>query len=70
MSTSASLRKYFSKFGRVIDCAVLADGNTKRSRGFGFVEFGDHLPEGIYREHVIDQRRCGVREYSYRADQM
>jgi len=65
-STSMSLREYFSPFGRVLDSAVLSDGQTKRSRGFGFVEFADSIPEGLCgKEHIIDDRRCGVREYAY-----
>ena len=31
------LRAYFGKWGTVIDCLVLRDKNTEKSRGFGFV---------------------------------
>jgi len=49
-----------------LDVAILADGETKKSRGFGFVEFDGDIPEGILdREHMIEQRRCGVRRYEY-----
>jgi len=66
MTTTESLRKYFEEFGTVLDVAILADGETKKSRGFGFVEFEGGIPDGILdREHMIEQRRCGVRRYDY-----
>lgn len=37
--TSDDLRDAFSKFGNVIDAVVITDRETRRSRGFGFVEF-------------------------------
>jgi len=33
------LRDYFNKFGEVLDCIVMKDPKTKKSRGFGFVTF-------------------------------
>jgi hypothetical protein len=66
MTTTESLRKYFETFGTVLDVAILSDGETKKSRGFGFVEFEGDIPDGILdREHMIEQRRCGVRRYEY-----
>ena len=38
--TSEELKKIFSEFGNVIDAVVITDRETRRSRGFGFVEFG------------------------------
>ena len=32
---------YFSQFGEVIDCVVMKNSGTNRSRGFGFVTFED-----------------------------
>merc|ERR1719473_2433907 len=65
-STSDTLREYFSQFGPILDSSVLADSVTKRSRGFGFVEFEGGIPEGVIgRDHIIGKRRCGVREYEY-----
>lgn len=37
--TSDDLRDAFSKFGNVTDAVVITDRETRRSRGFGFVEF-------------------------------
>lgn len=38
--TSEELKKMFSEFGNVVDAVVITDRETRRSRGFGFVEFG------------------------------
>lgn len=35
----AEFRKYFEKFGSVVDAVVMFDRQTQRSRGFGFVTF-------------------------------
>merc|ERR1719262_335681 len=66
-ATSAkTLRQYFSQFGVLVDAAVIADGATRRSRGFGFVEFAGGIPKGVLdHEHLIENRRCGVRPYTY-----
>lgn len=32
------LKSFFSAYGKVIDCAIVKDRETQRSRGFGFVE--------------------------------
>ncbi|MFZ4633255.1 MAG: ATP-binding protein [Saprospiraceae bacterium] len=37
--TDAQLESYFSQFGEVVDATVSLDRNTKKSRGFGSVEF-------------------------------
>lgn len=67
-STPGVLREYFGQYGRILDAAVLADGPTKRSRGFGFVEFAEKIPDGLLqRDHIIEKRRCGVRPYNYTA---
>merc|ERR1719316_2540070 len=67
-ATSAkTLRAYFAQFGMLLDAAVIADGAPRRSRGFGFVEFAGGIPEGVLdHEHLIENRRCGVRPYTYR----
>ena len=40
-TTQESLLSYFSQFGEVIDCVVMKNSGTSRSRGFGFVTFAD-----------------------------
>ena len=37
-ATEDSLKEAFSKFGTVETVAIITDGETGRSRGFGFVE--------------------------------
>ena len=36
-----TLLRYFSRFGEVIDCVVMKNADTGRSRGFGFVTFSN-----------------------------
>merc|ERR1719453_1882645 len=65
-TTTEDLRNYFSDFGTVTDSCVITDATSKTSRGFGFVEFEGKIPEGLLeQQHIIDQRRCGVREYGH-----
>jgi hypothetical protein len=65
-TTTEDLRSYFSDFGVVTDACVITDSSSKASRGFGFVEFEEKIPEGLLdQQHIIDQRRCGVREYGH-----
>lgn len=39
--TGDELREYFSPYGNVIECQIMIDHNSGRSRGFGFVTFDD-----------------------------
>lgn len=51
-----SLRDYFSQFGEVVECTVMRDGATGRSRGFGFLTFRDPKTVNIVmvKEHQLD----------------
>ena len=40
-TTDDTLRAAFEKYGQVTDAKVIMDRETGRSRGFGFVTFGD-----------------------------
>lgn len=63
-TTSLSLRDYFSKFGGIVDVAVVRDKTTGRSRGFGFCSFSS--PDVAQRcleteKHVIDGTQVELR---------
>lgn len=40
-TTESSLTDHFSAFGDVVEAKVITDRDTGRSRGFGFVSYGD-----------------------------
>merc|ERR1719408_716950 len=65
-STAESLIKHFCEFGKISDASVIHEAVSRKSRGFGYVEFAEKIPDGLLdMEHFIDQRRCGVRGYKY-----
>ncbi|PHH84652.1 hypothetical protein CDD83_1609 [Cordyceps sp. RAO-2017] len=55
-TTDDSLREYFSQFGEVVECTVMRDSSTGRSRGFGFLTFKDPKTVNIVmvKEHFLD----------------
>uniref|UniRef100_UPI00358F280F heterogeneous nuclear ribonucleoprotein A1-like n=1 Tax=Myxine glutinosa TaxID=7769 RepID=UPI00358F280F len=58
-TTEETLKKYFEKWGQVMECVVLKDSKTRHSRGFGFVEFSDVSEVDAVmseRPHRIDNR--------------
>jgi len=40
-TTSESLAQAFSSYGEIVECKVIEDRETRRSRGFGFVTFAN-----------------------------
>ncbi|XP_045461486.1 heterogeneous nuclear ribonucleoprotein 27C isoform X5 [Harmonia axyridis] len=40
-TTQDNLQRYFARYGEVIDCVVMKNAESGRSRGFGFVTFSD-----------------------------
>jgi RNA-binding protein Musashi len=55
-TTEESLKNYFSKFGEVVDCTVMRDNVTGRSRGFGFLDFAEakSVNRVLAEEHFLD----------------
>ncbi|KAM3413744.1 hypothetical protein BST61_g10432 [Cercospora zeina] len=55
-TTDQSLKDYFSQFGEVVECTVMRDGATGRSRGFGFLTFKDPKTVNtvMVKEHSLD----------------
>lgn len=47
------LRKYFGTYGAVADAVVMVDRRTNRSRGFGFVRFGNGIQGYAASEAVL-----------------
>ncbi|KAL9925831.1 heterogeneous nuclear ribonucleoprotein 27C [Glossina fuscipes] len=48
-TTQENLSRYFCRFGDIIDCVVMKNNESGRSRGFGFVTFAD--PANV--QHVL-----------------
>ncbi|XP_076309767.1 heterogeneous nuclear ribonucleoprotein A1-like 2 isoform X2 [Tachypleus tridentatus] len=38
-TTEDSLKEHFEKWGEIVDCVVVRDPNTRKSRGFGFITY-------------------------------
>ncbi|CAG5131834.1 unnamed protein product [Candidula unifasciata] len=58
-SDEKSLRNHFEGWGEIVDCVVMRDPNTKRSRGFGFITYKEAsmIDEAqANRPHKIDNR--------------
>ncbi len=59
------LQQLFSQFGEVLECRIITERATGRSRGYGFVEVGDDdLQEIIEKANGIelDGRKLVVNE--------
>jgi len=58
-TTEESLKGHFEQYGEIVDCVVMRDRNTRRSRGFGFVTFKlSHMVDDAQaaRPHKVDGR--------------
>lgn len=58
-TTEDTLKNHFEKWGEIVDCVVMRDPNTRRSRGFGFITFRNaHMVDDAQaaRPHKIDGR--------------
>ncbi|TVY80906.1 putative RNA-binding protein [Lachnellula suecica] len=66
-TTDESLKEYFSQFGEVLECTVMRDGASGRSRGFGFLTFKDARTVNIVmvKEHYLDGKIVNTRMFSF-----
>ena len=61
---NSQLEELFSEFGSVISANVITDRDSKRSRGFGFVELESGGPEAIeaMNDSHLEGRKLTVNE--------
>lgn len=59
------VRDYFAQYGTIVDCVVMKDKETGRSRGFGFVQYDSTAPVDQvmteYASHEIDGKWVEVK---------
>ncbi|XP_076324567.1 heterogeneous nuclear ribonucleoprotein A1-like 3 isoform X1 [Tachypleus tridentatus] len=58
-TTEESLKAHFEQWGEIVDCVVMRDPNTKKSRGFGFITYKKaHMVDDAQaaRPHKVDGR--------------
>lgn len=58
-TTEDSLKSHFEAWGEIVDCVVMRDPNTKKSRGFGFITYKRaHMVDDAQkaRPHKVDGR--------------
>lgn len=70
-TTEDSLRSYFEKWGTIVDCVVMRDPNTKRSRGFGFITYdrANQLDDAqANRPHTIDKKEVETKRATPREE--
>jgi RNA recognition motif-containing protein len=70
-TTEDLLRGYFMKFGELIDCVIMKESKTNKSRGFGFVTYTkssmvDEMMKG--RPHRLDGRELETKRATPRED--
>lgn len=52
-TTDESLHAFYSQYGTLVDCIVMRDATTKRSRGFGFVSFQKSIEVGKIKQFFM-----------------
>lgn len=58
-TTMDSLQRHFSRYGEVVDCVVMKNPETGRSRGFGFITFADPSCVDLVLQntpHILDNK--------------
>ncbi|CAF2389721.1 unnamed protein product [Rotaria sp. Silwood2] len=59
-TTPENLKNYFTQFGEVLECMIMKDAITKRSRGFGFITFkeANSVDNVLAKEiHMLDEKQ-------------
>ena len=62
-TTQENLQRYFGRYGEVIDCVVMKNSESGRSRGFGFVTFSDPANVPLVLQngpHQLDGRTVSI----------
>lgn len=62
-TTQENLQRYFGRYGEVIDCVVMKNSESGRSRGFGFVTFSDPANVSLVLQngpHQLDGRTVSI----------
>ena len=63
-TTEDKLKGHFEQWGEIVECVVMRDPQTRRSRGFGFITYKKaHMVDAAknFRPHVIDKREVELR---------
>lgn len=76
-TTDENLHNFYSQWGELVDCIVMRDPATKRSRGFGFVSYSCQSEVDLAmaaRPHnidgkVVDPKRAVPRDQSQKSEQ-
>ena len=71
-TTEGDLEQIFSQYGQVVECRIITERATGRSRGYGFVEVSDEDMENIMEKTngmEMEGRKLVVNEAKPRDDQ-
>jgi RNA-binding protein Musashi len=58
-TTPENLKTYFEQYGEVVECMIMKDAITKRSRGFGFITFKEATSVDrvlLKDKHILDEK--------------
>ena len=67
-TTHDNLLRHFSRYGEVVDCVVMKNPETGRSRGFGFITFQDPNNVDLVLQntpHILDSRTVRLKRFSF-----
>ncbi|MCP9264922.1 hypothetical protein DINM_020070 [Dirofilaria immitis] len=67
-TTDEALKEFYSQWGELVDCIVMRDPATKRSRGFGFVDAAMAARPHVIDGKTVDPKRAVPRDQSARSE--